>query len=85
MKPSLNQIPAGKVPAPKSTVPHLHLASMFSRLAQRHIGAAMANAPDPAAAKLPRPDMAAIDTQRGRPLARQAVIGSPNPAANSDF
>ena len=85
MKPSPNQIPAGRVPAPKSTVPHLHLANMFSRLAQRHIGAAMANAPDQANARLPRPDMAAIDTQRGRPLARQAVIGAPNPAANSDF
>jgi hypothetical protein len=45
----------------------------------------MANAPDQANARLPRPDMAAIDTQRGRPLARQAVIGAPNPAVNSDF
>ena len=75
-------IPSGKVTTPKSTIPpavHGVLAGIFRKLAQHH--AQMANSPDPAVARLPRPDMAAKDAQGGRPLVRQPVIG----AANSPY
>jgi hypothetical protein len=76
---SLPKIPNGRVPAPRSTVPHLALAGMFAKLAALHAQRAMANAPDATNARLPRPDMAAIDSQQGRPLVRQPVIGTPMP------
>ncbi|MDE2098700.1 MAG: hypothetical protein KGL39_15710 [Patescibacteria group bacterium] len=73
-------IPAGHVTAAHN--PHLALARFFTKLAAMHqrAGQVQANGPDASVARLPRPDMAAIDTQRGRPLIRRAVIGSPNPA-----
>jgi hypothetical protein len=80
MRPSLSQIPSGRVAMPKSTVPHLQLAGLFRRLANRHSKMAMANAPDPATARLPRPDMAALNVRKGRAQVRQPLIGSPNPA-----
>lgn len=70
----------GKVPAPKNTVPHLHLAAMFSKLAAMHAQKAMANSPDKAVANLPRPDKAVGDERKNGFLGRQPVIGTPNPA-----
>ena len=72
-------IPMGRVPAPKNTVPHLAMASMFARLAAMHARKALANAPDPTNAGLPRPDKAVEDAAEGRPLIRQPVIGVPMP------
>lgn len=72
-------IPSGRVPAPKNTVPHLALAGMFAKLAAMHAQKAMANLPDQPNARLPRPDVAAVDAQQGRPLIRQPVIGMPTP------
>ena len=72
-------IPSGHVTTPKSTLPpaaHGLLSSIFAKLAAHH--AQMANSPDPATAKLPRPDMAAKDARGGRPLVREPVIGTPN-------
>ena len=71
---------AGRVPVPKNTVPQFALAGMFARLAaMRGRGKPMVNAPDPADARLPRPDAAVMDTRRGRALVRQPVIGVPTP------
>lgn len=83
MKAPSIHIPSGNVPAPPNTVPHLALASIFSKLAALHQHAAQvqANSPDKAVARLPRPDQAAMDAQKGRPLVRQPVIGTANPAA----
>ena len=72
-------IPAGKVAAPKSIIPHLALANVFQRLANMHRNLAGANAPDPANARVPRPDKAALDAQSGAPLIREPVIGGPPP------
>ncbi|MDE2100595.1 MAG: hypothetical protein KGL39_25350 [Patescibacteria group bacterium] len=71
-------IPSGKVPMSKSTVPHMALANMFSKLAMMHAHAAGANGADPANARLPRPDMAAYDAQMGHPLMRRISLGVAN-------
>lgn len=75
------RIPSGVVPAPKSTLPpaaHGLLASMFANLAAKHGRLAGANKPDSAVAPLGAPDKAAINSQKGRGLTRQPVIGAPN-------
>ena len=76
------RIPSGAVPAPKSTVPpqvHGILSTMFAKLAAKHAKLAGANHPDPAAEPLGSPDKAAINSQKGRGLTRQPIIGAPNP------
>ena len=87
MKPIASSIPSGHVSALPSTLPpaaHGLLSSIYARLAAHH--AAMANAPDPAVARLPRPDMAATDAMRGNPIMRRPVIGVPNsPVPNSPY
>jgi hypothetical protein len=75
----MKSIPSGHVSTPKSTIPpaaHGLLSSIFARLAAHH--AQLANSPDPAVARLPRPDQAARDVQGGYPLLRRPVIGVPN-------
>jgi hypothetical protein len=52
---------------------------MFAKLAAMHARKALANAPDPTNAGLPRPDKVVEDAAEGRPLIRQPVIGMPTP------
>ena len=79
MKSSRPQMPSGIVRPMASTLPpaaHGVLAGIFHKLAAHH--AQLANSPDPAVARLPRPDQAAKDAQGGLPLMRRPVIGLPN-------
>jgi len=72
-------MPSGIVRPMASTLPpaaHGVLAGIFHKLAVHH--AQLANSPDPAVARLPRPDQAATDVQGGHPLMRRTVIGVPN-------
>ena len=70
--------PSARIAAPKTTVPHLALAHHFAKLAAMHAGMALANSPDKAVSNLPRPDKVVSDIRSGKPLVRQAIIGTPN-------
>jgi hypothetical protein len=79
MKSSRPQMPSGIVRPMASSLPpaaHGVLAGIYQQLAAHH--AQLANSPDPAVARLPRPDQAAKDVQGGYPLMRRPVIGVPN-------